>query len=100
MPARASAPQRFYEAAEQKIAALPAPLKATIGCLLAAETANVQKGQRTAYGKILAKLLGAKITGGEVREVGFARCCLPTNTRRGCLVLPLTAANPTSVRCG
>ena len=59
--------QRFYEAAFQKIGVFPGPLKAFLTHALNTEIAHVQKGQRSAWGKLLGMGLGAQITGGKAR---------------------------------
>ena len=67
--------QRFYEAAEAKVAA--SPLKPLVNFLLAKETVNARAGKKTIYGKILAKVLGKKIHGGHVRLMISGAAPLP-----------------------
>ena len=73
--------QRFYEAAEQKIGALTGAKKSLISYLLAAEIENVKAGSHTFYGTLLAKLLGAKITGGCVRLMISGAAPLPVHVQ-------------------
>jgi len=85
--------QRFYEAAYAKIAEMPGLLKAVLGHALAKETANVQAGKKSFWGKILAKTLGKKITGGSVRLMISGAAPLPVHVHEflcagmGCSVL-------------
>ena len=68
---------RFYEQAMSKISA--SPLKNPLMYLLDSETVNAREGRKTIYGKILAKLLGAKITGGNVRIMISGAAPLPVH---------------------
>jgi len=69
--------QRFYEAAFSKIGEKPPPIKALLNKLLSTEIANVRAGKKSICGKILAKLLGKKITGGCVRIMISGAAPLP-----------------------
>merc|ERR1719230_353271 len=73
--------QRFYEAAHQKISAMSGLKKSLVTYLLDAETANARKGKKTLFGKILAKALGAKVHGGEVRLMISGAAPLPVHVQ-------------------
>ena len=73
--------QRFYDAALQKVAALPGPLKAFLSAGLDAETIAVRTGAHTWYAPILHKLLGAKLTGGQVRIMISGAAPLPVHVQ-------------------
>ena len=82
---------RFGEQAMSKISA--SPLKNPLMYLLDSETVNAREGRKTIYGKILAKLLGAKITGGNVRIMISGAAPLPVHVHefllasKGCHVI-------------
>ena len=69
--------QRFYEAAEKKVAELPGPLRALLSHALKKEMAAVQRGKKSSWGKILTGMLGAKIHGGSVRMMLSGAAPLP-----------------------
>merc|ERR1719440_2093546 len=73
--------QRFYEAAHQKISAFSNFKKNLVTWLLDTETINARKGKKTWKGKILAKALGAKVHGGEVRLMISGAAPLPVHVQ-------------------
>jgi len=84
---------RFYEAAHSKIDAMPGPIKKLLLHALETETEAVKTGGKTLWGPVLAKLLGAKITGGAVRIMISGAAPLPSYVHEfllaaiGCTVL-------------
>mmetsp|Transcript_40315 Transcript_40315/g.106805 ORF Transcript_40315/g.106805 Transcript_40315/m.106805 type:complete len:665 (+) Transcript_40315:156-2150(+) len=85
--------QRFYEQAYSKINAMsPAVGKLFLG-MLEAEIAAVKQGSHSWYSKLLHKLLGAKLHGGNVRIMISGAAPLPTHVQEflvaacGCYVL-------------
>jgi len=68
---------RFYEKVQSTIASKPAPIRALLTYALKTESEAISKGTRTCYGKILAKLLGAKVHGGCVRLMISGAAPLP-----------------------
>ena len=75
-------PQRFYEAAETKIAALTGVKKKLVPWLLKKEIKGTAKGKFSWKGKILSKALGAKIHGGDVRLMISGAAPLPVHVQQ------------------
>jgi len=71
--------QRFYEGAQAKLADMKGLLKSLLVHALETETKAVQQGKRTFWGKVLAKTLGKKITGGCVRILISGAAPLPVH---------------------
>jgi long-chain acyl-CoA synthetase len=85
--------QRFYDGAMAKISEMRPLLAKLISHMLNTEIAAVQEGNKTLYGKILAKLLGAKLHGGCVRIMISGAAPLPIHVQEflvaccGCSVI-------------
>jgi len=85
--------QRFYDGAMAKISEMRPLLAKLISHMLNTEIAAVQEGKKTLYGKLLAKLLGAKLHGGCVRIMISGAAPLPIHVQEflvaccGCSVI-------------
>jgi len=84
---------RFYEKAMATIESKAAPVKVLLQHALATEIAAIKTGKHSCWGKILGKLLGAKVHGGAVRVMISGAAPLPGHVHEfltaamGCVVL-------------
>jgi long-chain acyl-CoA synthetase len=73
--------QRFYDVALSKLSNLPGPLATFLKFALDKETAAVRVGSHSMYAGLLHKMLGAKLTGGNVRIMISGAAPLPVHVQ-------------------